>query len=254
MSYVNAGPIVLTDAGYEDSPTGAVTAADLDNLVVEFDVEFDTAYDSGYVYLGDITALTPGSDVMIIRMQPDGTNLNFFFTEQNDYATTVVFEPPNTSAQPLALNTVGSVRITHDETRLLSVYLNDVLVDSGIHANVLDMGVERFHLGYGGAGNATFTNINVSAPVPAPLPVVTDLDTDEITYKGQSTFTVTVTDVPETVHSWGFRFDVSTEEATAISRSGDVFTLGITAEIQALPDDEELDGTFWFRPHDYVAP
>ena len=88
----------------------------------------------------------------------------------------------------------------------------------------------------------------------APLPEVTDLDTDEIIYKGQGSFTATVTGVPETVHSWGFRFDASGEEATAVSRSGDVFTLGITAAIQALPDSESLAGTFWFRPHDYVAP
>lgn len=89
---------------------------------------------------------------------------------------------------------------------------------------------------------------------PLPLVVVTDVDTDEIIYKGQSTFTVTVTGVPEDVHSWGFRFDASGEEATAVSRSGDVFTLGITAAIQALPDSESLAGTFWFRPQDYVAP
>ena len=126
-------------------------------------------------------------------MQPDGTNLNFFFTEQNDYATTTVFDPPNTAPQPLALNTVGTVKITHDEVRLLSVYLNDVLVDSGIHANILDMGVERFHLGYGGAGNATFTNINVSA---VAAPTVTDVDLDDRIHKSQTTFETTIINAP----------------------------------------------------------
>ena len=235
MSYVNAGPIVLTDAGYEDSPTGAVTAADLDNLVVEFDVEFDTAYDSGYVYLGDITGLTPGSDVMIIRMQPDGTNLNFFFTEQNDYATTTVFEPPNTSPQALALNTVGSVRITHDEARLLSVYLNDVLVDSGIHANVLDMGVERFHLGYGGAGNATFTNINVSA---VAAPAVTDVDSDEIVIISQGYFSLTGTDVPT---STDYGCTIGGEEAEFIARAADLFVFKTTTAIDGLTANASTD-------------
>lgn len=192
MSYTNAGPIVLTDSEYVDSPTGAVTAADLDNLVAEFDVEFSAAYDSGYVYLGDITDLSPGSDVMIIRMQPDGTNLNFFFTEQNDYSSTVIFSPPNSSPQPLALNTVGTVRITHNASRLLSIYLNDVLVDSGIHPNVLDMGVERFHLGFGGAGNVTFTNVNVSSTVVNSDPV---LDTPQPDIIVSETVTGVIADI-----------------------------------------------------------
>ena len=167
MSYVNAGPIVLSDTEYEDSPLGAVTNADLDDLVVEFDVEFDTAWASGYVYLGDITGPSPGSDNLILRMRPTGTVLDVFLTETDDYTGTVVFEPANTSPQPLALNTVGTIRITHNAARLYSVYLNDVLIDSGTHPNVLDTTDGRFHLGYGGAGNMTVTNIDVSSSVVA---------------------------------------------------------------------------------------
>ena len=247
MSYVNAGPIVFTPTDTLDSPNDAVTGADFDNLVATFDVEFDAAYSSLYCYIGTVA----GPDVMILRLKPDGTNLLATLTEKYNFTDTVQFTD---SPIALALNTVATVRITHDAAELYSVYLNDVLIDSATHANALTMGDGVFHLGYFDGGTSTVTNINISAPVPDPLPEVTDLDADEIIYKGQSTFDVTVTGVPETVHSWGFRFDVSTEEATAISRSGDVFTLGITAAIQALADDETLDGTFWFRPQDYVAP
>jgi hypothetical protein len=233
VSYNNVGPVVLTDSQYLDSSAGAVTAADLDNLVVEFDVEFDTAYDSGYVYLGDITALSPGSDVMIIRMQPDGTNLNFFFTEQNDYATAVVFEPPNTSAQPLALNTVGSVRITHDETRLLSVYLNDVLVDSGIHANVLDMGVERFHLGYGGAGNATFTNINVQSVVTPAI-----VSHEAVFYLGQGYYAINAEGIPVSTY---YGSDIGGEDAVFVGRNDPYLIFQLTDEINALTANDPAD-------------
>ena len=245
MSYVNAGPITLTDTQTHDSPNDAVTTADLDNLVAEFDIDLDTDHESLYCYIGTVA----GPDVFILRMKPDGTNLNFTFTEKYNYTDTILFTD---STIAYTTGSVVTVKITHDAANLYSVFVDDVLVDSATHSNDLTMGDGVFHLGYFGAvGTSVTTNINVSA---VAAPAVTDVDSDEIIYKGQSTFETTVTGVPETVHSWGFRFDVSTEEATAISRAGDVFTFGITAAIQALADDEALDGTFWFRPQDYVAP
>ena len=157
MSYINAGPIVFVPNDVLDSPNDAVTNADFDVLDAEFEVQFDTTYQSLYCYIGTVA----GPDVAILRMQHDGTNILFSLTAKDDYADVAHF---SNSVGAKALNTYGTVRITHDIANLYSVYLDDVLVDSATIAT-LDMGEGVFHLGYIGSGTATVQNIDVSGVV-----------------------------------------------------------------------------------------
>lgn len=221
MSYVNAGPIVFTPTDTLDSPNDAVTDADFDNLVAEFDVEFDTAYASLYVYIGTVA----GPDVMILRLKPDGTNLLATLTEKYNYADTVQFTD---SPIALALNTVGTIKITHDAAELYSVYLNDVLIDSATHANALTMGDGVFHLGYFDGGTSTVTNINVSA---VAAPAVTDVDSDDRIHKSQTTFTTTITNAP-TATTYGMF--INSIDCPFVSRVGDLFTWTLPAGVKAL--------------------
>ena len=228
MSYVNAGPIVFTPTDTLDSPNDAVTDADFDNLVATFDVEFDTAYSSLYCYIGTVA----GPDVMILRLKPDGTNLLATLTEKYNYTDTVQFTD---SPIALALNTVATVRITHDAAELYSVYLDDVLIDSATHANALTMGDGVFHLGYFDGGTSTVTNINVQAAV---APVVTSVDTDDIVVVDQDHFVATVTNVPLST-DYGLR--IEGEEAVFVLRSGDVFLFRLTDAINALTPNTAAD-------------
>jgi len=167
MSYVNAGPITLTDTQTHDSPNDAITTVDLDNLVAEFDIALDTDYTSLYCYIGTVA----GPDTLILRIKPDGTNLNFTFTEKYNYTDTALFTD---SATAYTTGSVVTVKITHDAVNLYSVFVDDVLVDSATHSNDLTMGDGVFHLGYFGAGTSVTTNINVTAAaVPTTIDDIT---------------------------------------------------------------------------------
>ena len=169
---------------------------------------------------------------MILRLKPDGTNLLATLTEKYNYTDTVQFTD---SPIALALNTVATVRITHDAAELYSVYLDDVLIDSATHANALTMGDGVFHLGYFDGGTSTVTNINVQAAV---APVVTSVDTDDIVVVDQDHFVATVTNVPLST-DYGLR--IEGEEAVFVLRSGDVFLFRLTDAINALTPNTAAD-------------
>jgi hypothetical protein len=158
MSYNNAGPIVFNPDDVLDSPNGAVTNADFNVLDAVFEAQFDSTYQSLYCYIGTVS----GPDVAILRMQHDGTNILFSLTAKDDYADVIHFS--NTIGAK-ALNTYGTVSITHDTDNLYSVYLDGVLINSATIA-AIDMGDGVFHLGYLGTGTATVRNIDVSGVLP----------------------------------------------------------------------------------------
>ena len=229
MSYVNAGPITLTDTQTHDSPNDAVTTADLDNLVAEFDIDLDTDYESLYCYIGTVA----GPDVFILRIKPDGTNLNFTFTEKYNYTDTILFTD---STIAYTTGSVVTVKITHDAANLYSVFVDDVLVDSATHSNDLTMGDGVFHLGYFGAvGTSVTTNINVSA---VATPTVTDVDSDEIVIIGQGYFSLTATDIP-TATDYGCT--IGGEEAEFVSRATDLFVFKTTTAIDGLTANSSTD-------------
>jgi hypothetical protein len=95
------------------------------------------------------------------------------------------------------------------------------------------MGVERFHLGYGGAGNATFTNINVSAVAAPSFTTVTSP-----IYLDSGNILLQVADVPTSTH-YGAR--VGGEEATFVVRSVDSFVFSLSDDINALTANDPAD-------------
>ena len=169
---------------------------------------------------------------MILRLKPDGINLLATLTEKYNFTDTVQFTD---SPIALALNTVATVRITHDAAELYSVYLNDVLIDSATHANALTMGDGVFHLGYFDGGTATVTNINVGA---AATPTVTDVDSDEIVIIGQGYFSLTATDIPI---STDYGCTIGGEEAEFVSRATDLFVFKTTTAIDGLTANASTD-------------
>ena len=231
MSYVNAGPIVFTDTDTLDSPNDAVTNADKDNLIADFDVEFDTAYASLYCYIGTVA----GPDVFITRLKPDGTDLVCTLTEKDDYTDTAMFTD---STRPLALNTVGNIKITHNAANLVTLLLDDVEVDSATIAD-LDMGDGVFHLGYFGAGSATVTNINVQSVVTPAI-----VSHEEALYLGQGYYAINAEGIPTSTY---YGADIGGEDAAFVARNSDLFVFQLTDEINALTandpaDDPAVDG------------
>jgi hypothetical protein len=226
MSYVNAGPIVFTPTDTLDSPNDAVTDADFDNLVATFDVEFDTAFASLYCYIGTVA----GPDVMILRLKPDGTNLLATLTEKYNYTDTVQFTD---SPIALALNTVATVKITHDAAELYSVYLDDVLIDSATHSNALTMGDGVFHLGYFDGGTATVTNINVG-PVVTPAIV----SHEEVFYLGQGYCAINAEGIPTSTY---YGADIGGEDAVFVARNDPYLIFQLTDEINALTANDPAD-------------
>jgi len=176
MAYLNSGPIVFVPNDVLDSPNGAVTNADFDVLDAEFELQFDTTYQSFYCYIGTVA----GPDVTILRIQHDGTNFLFTMTAKDDYADTIHF---SNSAGAKALNTYGTVRITHDINNLYSVYLDAVLIDSATIAT-LDMGDGVFHFGYFGSGTATVQNVDVSGAGSNTAPVIDTPEADIVETAG----------------------------------------------------------------------
>ena len=233
MSYVNAGPITLTDTQTHDSPNDAVTTADLDNLVAEFDIDLDTDHESLYCYIGTVA----GPDVFILRMKPDGTNLNFTFTEKYNYTDTALFTD---STIAYTTGSVVTVKITHDAANLYSVFVDDVLVDSATHSNDLTMGDGVFHLGYFGAvGTSVTTNINVSAVAAPSFTTVTSP-----IYLGSGNILIEAENIPVSAN---YGVTVGGEDAVFIVRSTIYFVANITDAINALTandpaDDPDIDG------------
>ena len=226
MSYVNAGPIVFTPTDTLDSPNDAVTDADFDNLVAEFDVEFDTAYSSLYCYIGTVA----GPDVMILRLKPDGTNLLATLTEKYNHTDTVQFTD---SPIALALNTVATVRITHDAAELYSVYLDDVLIDSATHANALTMGDGVFHLGYFDGGTSTVTNINVDSVVTPAI-----VSHEAVFYLGQGYYAINAEGIPTSTY---YGADIGGEDAVFVARNDPYLIFQLTDEINALTANDPAD-------------
>lgn len=252
MSYVNAGPVSVTDGSPLDSPAGAVTTEGFDDFSLPYTVNFDTEWSLGWNYFPNDYSV-PANAMVRFRLQPGGGALNVILATREASGD---FVDRNSGSIPYVLGEDINLRPTRNAAGLLSLMSGATTIVSATPPHPIAVNEGILHWGNTTPGSdMVLANINYTEAAPVNgLASVTNVDTNFVIYKNQTTFEVTGINFPAAVHSWGFRFNGSNEEATPIARDGDKFTLGITAAIQALPDSEILTGKLWFRPLDYVEP
>ena len=160
MAFNHIGPTTIVDNGAIDCQAGEITQSELDNLVVSFDLSIDTDFSSGYLYLGSES----GPDALILRMQANGGNLRLTLTERENYTDSNVF-----SDQDIAytLGATAAIRVRHEPDNTYTVFVNDTLAATGVHANYTLAGSVALHFGYIGAGSATYSDITTTWAVLA---------------------------------------------------------------------------------------
>jgi hypothetical protein len=159
MAFNQLGPTVLNDGGAIDCAAGEITQAELDNLVVSFDLALTVDFDSAYLYLGSES----GPDALILRMQANGANLRLTLTERENFTDSAVFTNQDIA---YTLGATASIRVTHEPDNTYTVFVNDVQAATGLHANDTTAGSVALHFGFGGSGTATYSNIQAITAVP----------------------------------------------------------------------------------------
>jgi len=159
MAFNQLGPTVLNNGGAIDCAAGEISQAELDNLVVSFDLALTVDFDSAYLYLGSES----GPDALILRMQANGANLRLTLTERENFTDSAVFTNQDIA---YTLGATASIRVTHEPDNTYTVFVNDVQAATGVHANDTTAGSVALHFGFGGSGTATYSNIQAITAVP----------------------------------------------------------------------------------------
>lgn len=169
MSWSYVGPASVTDVSSLDSPDGVISQGEFDNLDFEFDFSCDTDWALSWLYFPNDYTVTGA--LLRLRMQIGGGQLHFTLDQRDaSYTETNVFTatPAN-----LATSATGTVRITRNSSSLVSVYFNDVLVNSGTHSASVPVVDGMVHFGNTTSGSTTtISNVLINAAADTTAPVL----------------------------------------------------------------------------------
>lgn len=171
MSYVNAGPVSVTDGDPLDTPNGSVTSAGFNDFSLPYTTSFDTDWMLGWNYFPNDYSV-PANAMVRFRLQPGSGLLNVIMATREAGGD---FVDRNSGSIAYTLGDDIDLQVTRNAGGLISLVSGATTIVSATPPHPIAVNEGYIHWGNTTPGSAmVLTNINYVEAAPANSDPVLD--------------------------------------------------------------------------------